>query len=71
LFVFQVSLVGDFDPAVAEKAFLEYMGTIPKREGPLPLPHTPITYNTKLSLEERHVVRLLSLGPTQCTLFML
>lgn len=54
----QVSLVGDFDPEVAEQAFLEFMGTIPAREEPLPLPHVPITFNTALPVGDRHVVRL-------------
>lgn len=53
----QVSLVGDFDPEVAEQAFLEFMGTIPAREEPLPLPHVPISFNSSLPVSERHTVR--------------
>lgn len=56
----QVSLVGDFDPEDVEKAFLEFMGTIPAREDPLPLPHLPITFNTEVPVSERHTVRHLS-----------
>lgn len=66
----QVSLVGDFDPKVAEQAFLEFMGTIPAREEPLPLPHVPITFNTALPVGDRHVVRLhppFPTGPGGCT----
>lgn len=53
----QVSLVGDFDPEIAEKAFLAYMGTIPARDTPLPLPHLPIAFNTQVPISERHIVR--------------
>jgi hypothetical protein len=53
----QVTISGDIDPEVVEKAFLEYMGTIPARTTPLPLPHVPVSFNTNLTLEQRHMVR--------------
>lgn len=53
----EINVVGDFDAVALEGAFLNYMGTIAKRNVPLPLPHVPITFHQP-PLSERHQVRV-------------